>query len=34
MFGIIVNTVLIILGTLIGTVLKKGIKEEYKGSII
>lgn len=33
MFGIIVNTVLIILGTLIGTVLKKGIKEEYQAAL-
>ncbi|WP_274308432.1 DUF554 domain-containing protein [Solibacillus daqui] len=33
MFGTIVNTVLIILGTLIGTVLKKGIKEEYQATL-
>lgn len=33
MFGTIVNTVLIIAGTLIGTVLKKGIKEEYQTAL-
>jgi uncharacterized protein len=33
MFGTIVNTVLIVLGTLIGTWLKKGIKEEYQGAL-
>ncbi|MER1957988.1 MAG: DUF554 domain-containing protein [Solibacillus sp.] len=33
MFGTIVNTILIILGTLIGTVLKKGIKEEYQTAL-
>lgn len=33
MFGTIVNTVLIIVGTLIGTVLKKGIKEEYQTAL-
>lgn len=33
MFGTIVNTVLIILGTLIGTVLKKGIKEQYQTAL-
>ena len=33
MFGTIVNTVLIILGTLIGTLLKKGIKEEYQTAL-
>ena len=30
MFGTIVNVVLIVAGTLIGTALKKGIKEEYQ----
>ena len=33
MFGTIVNTVLIIAGTLIGTVLKKGIKEQYQKAL-
>lgn len=33
MFGTIVNTVLIIIGTLIGTVLKKGIKEDYQTAL-
>ena len=33
MFGTIVNTVLIIVGTLIGTVLKKGIKEQYQTAL-
>lgn len=33
MFGTIVNTVLIIAGTLIGTVLKKGIKEQYQTAL-
>lgn len=33
MFGTIVNVVLIIAGTLIGTVLKKGIKEEYQTTL-
>lgn len=33
MFGTIVNVVLIIIGTLIGTWLKKGIKEEYQSAL-
>ena len=33
MFGTIVNVVLIIAGTLIGTALKKGIKEEYQTAL-
>ena len=33
MFGTLVNTVLIVFGTLIGTWLKKGIKEEYQGAL-
>lgn len=33
MFGTIVNVVLIVAGTLIGTALKKGIKEEYQTAL-
>lgn len=33
MFGTIVNVILIIVGTLIGTWLKKGIKEEYQSAL-
>ncbi|MGN7477824.1 DUF554 domain-containing protein [Solibacillus silvestris] len=33
MLGTIVNTLLIVIGTLVGTILKKGIKEQYQATL-
>ncbi len=34
MIGTIVNTITIILGTLLGSLFKKGIKQEYQGAML